>query len=163
MDGPVRVLLVEDDEDDYLLTRDLLRDIPGGHFTLDRAATYEAGLGAVGRGEHDVYLIDYRLGEHTGLELVREAVRRGCRAPVVHQIGAMLEREVTHPAQLLDDTMDVSRITRGKIALRLGPTDLGATVTHTLEVVRPLLEERGHRVTVNVPGTPVWVRGDALR
>ena len=34
MDGPVRVLLVEDDEDDYLLTRDLLRDIPGGHFTL---------------------------------------------------------------------------------------------------------------------------------
>src|SRR5437763_481272 len=87
MDGPVRVLLVEDDEDDYLLTRDLLRDIPGGHFTLDRAATYEAGLEAVGRNEHDVCLIDYRLGEHTGLELVREAVRRGCRAPLILQTG----------------------------------------------------------------------------
>src|SRR5579871_2331327 len=84
---PVRVLMVEDDEDDFLLTREHLAEIPGGRFDLDRAATFQAGLDAIARNEHDVYLLDYRLDGHDGLELLREAIRRGCRAPLILMTG----------------------------------------------------------------------------
>src|SRR6516162_6297907 len=76
-DRAVRALLIDDDREDYLLTRDLFGDIPGGRFKLDHAPTYEAGLAAVTRGTHDVYLLDYRLGVRTGMELLREVQARG--------------------------------------------------------------------------------------
>jgi diguanylate cyclase (GGDEF)-like protein/PAS domain S-box-containing protein len=80
---PIRVLLIEDDEDDYILLRDLLGDLPERRFTLDWASSYEAGREAV-RGEgHDVCLLDYRLGERDGLELLREILGEGLRLPVI--------------------------------------------------------------------------------
>src|SRR5207248_8262087 len=85
---PVRVLLVEDDDDDFVLTREYLAEIPGGHYRLDREPTFQAGLEAIARNEHDVYLLDYRLDGHDGLELLREAIRRGCRAPLILMTGA---------------------------------------------------------------------------
>ncbi len=89
----LRVLLVEDDEDDYFLTRELLAEIPGAGFELEWAAGYDAGAEAVRADRHDVYLFDYRLGEHDGLELLRAAVARGCRAPAILLTGQG-EREV---------------------------------------------------------------------
>ena len=86
-DRPVRVLLVEDDEDDYFLTRELLQDIPGEAYVLDWAADYDAGLEAVCRGGHDVYLLDYRLGTRTGVELLLTARARGCVGPVIILTG----------------------------------------------------------------------------
>jgi signal transduction histidine kinase len=86
-DAPVRVLLIDDDHDDYLLTRDLFAELPGGRFKLDHVSTYEAGLEAIGRGEHDVYLLDYRLGARTGLELLRECHGCGHRAPIILMTG----------------------------------------------------------------------------
>src|SRR5262245_54933775 len=86
-DRPVRVLLVEDDEDDYFLTRELLRDIPGNGHVLDWVTDYDSGLEAVCRGEHDVYLLDYRLGARTGVELLREAAARGCAGPAIILTG----------------------------------------------------------------------------
>lgn len=83
----VRVLLVEDDRDDYLLTRDLLADVPGKPFDLDWAADYEAGLEALEHCEHDVCLLDYRLGARTGLDLLREATVKGCEAAVIFLTG----------------------------------------------------------------------------
>lgn len=71
-DRPIRILLVDDDRDDYLLTRDYLRDIPGFRFELEWVAEYEPALAAINRGEHDVYLLDYRLGPKTGLDLLAE-------------------------------------------------------------------------------------------
>ena len=65
-DPPVRVLLVDDDRDDYLLTRDLFAEIPGDCYRLDWVSDYDAGLAALCQGEHDVYLVDYRLGPKTG-------------------------------------------------------------------------------------------------
>ena len=70
--SPVRVLLIDDDRDDYLLTKDLFAAIPGGRFRLDHAPNYEIGLAAICKGDYDVYLLDYRLGSRTGLELLRE-------------------------------------------------------------------------------------------
>jgi PAS domain S-box-containing protein len=83
----VRVLLVEDDQDDYFLTRELLAEIEGTRFELDWAASYGTAQEAIARQEHDVYLLDYRLGEHNGLDLLREAVRRGCQGPLILLTG----------------------------------------------------------------------------
>ena len=86
-DRGLRILLVDDDEDDYVMTRDLLSEIEGKRFDLDWVATYDDALEAMGRNEHDVYLVDYRLGERDGLELLREALGNGCRAPMILLTG----------------------------------------------------------------------------
>ena len=65
----MKILLVEDDEDDYIITRDLFDDIQGAEFELDWAATYADAMEAIGHKEHDVYSVDYRLSEHNGLDL----------------------------------------------------------------------------------------------
>src|SRR5258708_3403129 len=84
----IRVLLVDDDEQEYALIRELLSGIEGVAYALDWADTYEAALAAVDRAEHDVYLIDYRLGAgHNGLSVLREAKRRGCQAPMIILTG----------------------------------------------------------------------------
>jgi FixJ family two-component response regulator len=90
----ISILLIDDDEDDYIITRDLFADlneqvddIAGARFKLDWVATYEAGLMAIQQNNHDVYLIDYRLGKHNGLELLKEAIARGCSAPLILLTG----------------------------------------------------------------------------
>lgn len=72
---PVRVLLVEDDEDDYLLTSELLREIGQRRYTLDWTSTFHEAVSTMAQREHDVYLVDYRLDGHDGLELLRGADR----------------------------------------------------------------------------------------
>ena len=86
-DSPLKILLVDDDEDDYILTRDLFNDIEGTDFELDWAATYAAAMQAIGNNEYDVYFIDYRLGERSGLDLIQEIVMNGCVAPVILLTG----------------------------------------------------------------------------
>jgi diguanylate cyclase (GGDEF)-like protein/PAS domain S-box-containing protein len=83
----IRVFMVDDDEDDYVLTRDLLAEAEGARFELERVDTYQAALEAMGRAEHDVYLVDYLLGERDGLELLRAAIASGCRAPIIILTG----------------------------------------------------------------------------
>ena len=90
--GRIRLLLVEDDEDDYLLTRDLLAEIDGMVYTLDWAATFEAAQEAIARREHDVYLLDYRLGAHSGLDLVREIAAGDMPAPGILLTGQSARR-----------------------------------------------------------------------
>ena len=92
-DGLVRVLLIEDDDDDYLLTKELFAQLPPDTYHLDRVADYPSAIDAFQNCHHDVYLVDYRLGQHTGLELMAEAVRLGCHAPMIMLTGQR-EREV---------------------------------------------------------------------
>jgi sigma-B regulation protein RsbU (phosphoserine phosphatase) len=82
-----RVLLIEDDEDDYVLTRDLLDDIEGSRFHVEWCRDYEAGLDRMLRNEHDVCLVDYRLGKQTGLDLLRAAVNAGSSVAVIFLTG----------------------------------------------------------------------------
>ena len=70
---PIRVLLVEDDEDDYLITRDMLAGQDRARYSVDWRPGYAEAVATIREQVHDVYLIDYRLGRKTGLELVREA------------------------------------------------------------------------------------------
>jgi signal transduction histidine kinase len=87
----IRVLLVDDDEDDWLLVRDALLDVGPERYSVDWAATWEDGLKATTRSEHDVYLVDYRLGERDGLELIRQTVERGRVAPMILLTGVQDE------------------------------------------------------------------------
>lgn len=81
----IRILLIEDDEDDYLLTKALVKENPS--YKLDWVDNYELGLDAVIKGQYDVYLVDYRLGPYTGIDLIQEAFRMGCRAPMILLTG----------------------------------------------------------------------------
>jgi signal transduction histidine kinase len=83
----VKVLLVDDDEGDYVMTRDLLLETGSRKFTLEWVMTYETAIEAIGRKDHDVYLVDYRLGARDGLELLRTALRQGCEAPIILLTG----------------------------------------------------------------------------
>ncbi len=81
------MLIADDDEDDYILTRDLLLRIGRPRFQLDWTPSYEGALQAIERNQHDVYLFDYHLGHADGLELLREALARGCKAPIILLTG----------------------------------------------------------------------------
>jgi putative nucleotidyltransferase with HDIG domain len=83
----IRILLVDDDEDEYILTNALLNEFKHKGYSLDWAETYEAGLKSMIEGEYDVYLLDFRLGPRNGLELLKEAVSQGCRAPIILLTG----------------------------------------------------------------------------
>jgi diguanylate cyclase (GGDEF)-like protein/PAS domain S-box-containing protein len=84
---PLRVLLVEDDEDDYLITRDMLAAQDRVQFKLDWCPNYDGALAAIREQRHDVYLVDYRLGRHTGLELVRAGFTSQPTVPVILLTG----------------------------------------------------------------------------
>src|SRR5258706_417218 len=83
----IKVLLIEDDEDDYILTRELLAEVKGDKYVLDWAPSYEEGLRAAGRGEHQVCLVDYRLGERSGVQLIREARESRLTIPMILLTG----------------------------------------------------------------------------
>lgn len=84
---PIRVLLIDDDEAAFRLTRTILAQIPGAGFAVDHVATAREGEAAIARGEHDVYLVDFRLGEDSGIDLVRRARAARNRAPMILLTG----------------------------------------------------------------------------
>jgi len=81
------VLLIDDDEDDYLLTRTLLEEAAVGPVSLDWAPTYQRGLSSLLEEAHDVALIDYRLGKDNGVDLLRAARALGCTTPLIMLTG----------------------------------------------------------------------------
>ncbi len=87
MDISPSILLVEDDEDDYVLAREKLQVSFGTDVRLDWVSTWDEGLASVGDASHDIYLIDFRLGARTGLELVRAACQKGCSKPLILLTG----------------------------------------------------------------------------
>ncbi len=84
--GRIGVLLVEDDEDDQVLTRDMLSSIEGMQFDVEWARRFEDAVEALSRS-FDVCLVDYRLGAHNGLEVLQEAARIGVLFPVILLTG----------------------------------------------------------------------------
>jgi signal transduction histidine kinase len=83
MKDQIRILLIDDDEEDFLIVSDMLSVAENTRFKLDWVQTYEAGLEAISSREHDVYLLDYFMGSHNGLDLLKEAIAGGCRAPII--------------------------------------------------------------------------------
>jgi PAS domain S-box-containing protein len=75
----------------------------------------------------------------------------------------IVARQSATMSRLVDDLLEVSRITRGKIELKIATVQLDALVDQAIEVVRPRIEERDHRLTVDLPAEPVSLAGDAAR
>lgn len=293
-EGPVRVLLVEDGEDDYILTKELFDEFPPGAYTLDWVADYDSAVQAFKDCGHDLYLIDYRLGSRNGLELIEEGRRLGCKAPNIiltgqrereidllamqagamdylvkdrldadtlervmryalqrgkleeeirranqdlelrvqertaelarvnetlqnevnerrraeealreadrmkdefvamlahelhnplaplsaglklleleanspeqlDELRAMMERQVQQLIRLIDDLLDVSRISRGKLNLRREPLDLNDVIDTALDVSRPMIQQARHRLELSLPEEPLLLSGDKVR
>lgn len=85
--SPIKVLLVDDDEDDYILTRDWFGEFQVAGCELEWVNSYTAATEAIARQEHDVYLVDYRLGQDNGLQLLRVAVANGYASPIILLTG----------------------------------------------------------------------------
>jgi len=285
--APIRIMLVDDDEDDYILTRDLLADIPDFRFELDWVCDVDAALEAMSEGGRDLYLVDYRLGRLDGLDLTREAVARGCSAPIILLTGmsdravdldamragaadflekgglnsvllersiryslqekrhaeslerrvrertaelaranealkrqiadraraeealraadrrkneylstlahelrtplspirnaleimklagnapevvessrAMIERQLKHLIRLIDDLMDVARISRGRLKLKLDSVEAALIVSEAVESVRSLLDKTHRELSVSIPKESLLLRADPAR
>jgi CheY-like chemotaxis protein len=90
--------------------------------------------------------------------------RRGREKPeLVDWAGDLIARQAQHLTRLVDDLLDVSRITRGKIALAIEAVDLGAVIGRAVEMVRPLIDARRQELTVLLPSEPVGLQGDPVR
>lgn len=269
---PIRVLLIDDDEDDFLLTRELFSEL-GGRYSLDWIGTYEGGLDAICSATHDVTLLDYRLGTRSGIELLREAQARKCSGPIILLTGQgqrrtdlealdagaddyleksgltaailersiryaiaqrrseaslerkvverteelaranealreadrrkdeflstlghelrnplapilnaleiirlcgdnaeavaqqreRLERQVKQMVRLVDDLLDVSRVSTGKLRLNAEPITLQEVCEAAIDISRPLVEKAGLQLAVNLPLEPISLEGDRVR
>ncbi len=84
---PLRVLLVEDDEDDYILTKGLFADIDPDLYQIEWIPSFEKALELESSDCYDLCLLDYRLGSHDGIELMSELRRRGFQCPMILLTG----------------------------------------------------------------------------
>jgi signal transduction histidine kinase/DNA-binding response OmpR family regulator len=161
----------------------LSREASGRHFgpaELSMAETL-ASRGAVALENanlyQDVQLADRQKNEFLSM-LAHEL--RNPMAPILNAVHLMrvqgpetgpelqwardiIDRQVKHMTRLVDDLLDISRITRGKIRLQLKPVELAAVVAEAVEASRPVIEGRRHQLEVTVAPGPLWVNGDAAR
>ena len=91
MDEQLNILLIDDDEDEYIFLKGLLSGVtrPGAfhHYKMDWVSTYEQALQAISNCQYDLFLVDYRLGRHSGLDVLREATAQRCTTPIIMLTG----------------------------------------------------------------------------
>lgn len=130
MDRYVKVLLIDDDEDEYILHRDLLGEGGGGNFELDWIDDYERGLADLISGGHDAYLIDYRLGGRTGIDLLRSMQAAGIDRAMIILTGQT------------DDDVDQSAMESGAsdylVKGETSPAELVRAIRYAIERCRNL-------------------------
>ncbi|HYD83024.1 MAG TPA: ATP-binding protein, partial [Opitutus sp.] len=95
-----------------------------------------------------------------GLHLLRAVDPQSSGA---EQMRAMMERQVNHLVRLVDDLMELSRITTGKLELRKEPTELAAVVGSAVESSRPLMDAKGHRLRIHLPAEALRLNADPVR
>ena len=89
----VRVLLIDDDEDDALIAKSLLSDICGITFEVDWVSSYDGIHTHFTQNQHHICLLDYCLGSCTGLDVLGEVLQYGCRMPIIMMTGTA-DREI---------------------------------------------------------------------
>jgi PAS domain S-box-containing protein len=113
-----QILLIDDDEDDFLIVRDMLLHSQGRKVKLDWASTYEQAWSRLNKQTYDAILVDYDLGEKTGIELIREVCAEEISAPLILYTG------------------------RGSYSVDLEAMQAGAALYLTKSEANPLLLER---------------------
>lgn len=136
----LHVLLVDDDEDEFVLLKDLVSeqtkrgDYP--RIELDWVPTFEEALDAMSKGVHDAYLVDYHLGSRDGLDLLREAEELGLKAPII-----MLTGQGNYEVDLAAMQSGASDyLVKSQINLPLLERSIRYSIEHKL--VQDILEER---------------------
>lgn len=86
-DNPIKVLLVDDDEDDYILIRDWLNEFQLGCCELEWLDNYQIAKDVIASRRHNIYLLDYRLGAENGLELLKSSIECGLTSPIILLTG----------------------------------------------------------------------------
>ncbi|RZJ25857.1 MAG: PAS domain S-box protein, partial [Haliea sp.] len=84
-------------------------------------------------------------------------------SPMVRSSRDMIDRQLSHMTRLVDDLLDVGRLTTGKIRFRAEQVAYPQVVSRSIEAVRPLIDARRHQLVVDMPDTGLWVQGDATR
>lgn len=85
------------------------------------------------------------------------------RTPIQAKAHGMIERQVAQLARLVDDLLEVSRISTGRVRLQSESLDLRETIERACETTRPQIEQKSQSLDRSVPAEPVWVNGDAVR
>jgi signal transduction histidine kinase len=131
----------------------------------ERRRAEEALLDADKRKDDFLAILAHEL--RNPLAPIRNAIeilkRQGPADDGLVRMRDVIDRQVLHMTHLIDDLLDVSRITRGKIHLKPEPLDLALIVTRAVETNQPLIRARGHEVTVQLPERAPRVHGDAVR
>jgi signal transduction histidine kinase/CheY-like chemotaxis protein len=99
----------------------------------------------------------------TGLDLLRMARMTGADSVAQQRVHDMMERQLGHLIHLVDDLLDIARITRGKIELKKEPVTVSAIVTTALETSAALIESHGHELQVELPIEPLELEADVTR
>ena len=86
-----------------------------------------------------------------------------CNDPTAERVCEMMERQVNHMVRMVDDLMEVSRITRGLIELRKEEADLAAIIRSAVETSRPIFEAAEHQLAITIPPEPILLHGDTVR
>jgi PAS domain S-box-containing protein len=84
---PIKILIVDDDEEDFFLTSQYIKKIRGREFVIDWCYRYKEALEAIAEARYDIYFIDYYLGAKTGLELMKDALAQNCEQPLILLTG----------------------------------------------------------------------------
>jgi PAS domain S-box-containing protein len=98
---------------------------------------------------------------------IRNAValmgRKGLKDPTLEAMRQTIDRQSVHLTRLLDELLDVNRVARGQFSIEKSPLDLAEVLTRSIETSRPIIDAHGHRLSVELPGTPLCVVGDEVR
>ena len=94
-----------------------------------------------------------------GLDVLRKTPDN----PDAYEIREMMDRQLVHLVRLIDDLLDVSRVSQGKIELRKQTISAADVIYSALETSRPIIESAGHRLTVDLPDAPIWLDADLTR
>jgi PAS domain S-box-containing protein len=96
----------------------------------------------------------------TGIEVLKNSLNR---PELASQVIAVIERQTSQMVRLIDDLLDIARITRGTLKLRPSTIELYDVFAEAVEVVRPLVDRAGHTLAIHMPPTPIYARADAGR
>lgn len=83
MKNEIKILMIDNDEKDFIITRDLFSGIDFHNYSLDWVQSYEEGVKLISKKTHDIYLVDYHLGQYNGLDLIHEMQTAGCDLPLI--------------------------------------------------------------------------------